>query len=80
MDLIIGFLIAVAFCNIFLLISNIKEGKSNDTIRKSSKCLYNSSNRNSYKKACEIFKTLENANIELDFLGDDYEQKKFSIR
>lgn len=75
MELCIGLLGVVCVCGIILLVLYKKEKQRNLIERKRSKFLYSSSNKNSYAKARNVFKTLENAGIDPDFLGGQHEQR-----
>lgn len=75
MELCIGLLGTVCVCGVILFVLYKKEKQRNLNKRKRSKFLYFSSNRNSYTKGRNVFKTLEDAGIEPDFLGGQYEQR-----
>ncbi len=72
MELIISFIIAFLGCVIYISISGEKK-KSATSTPKSSKVLYCSSNRNSYADARDVFKTLKDAGIRINFLGGNHE-------
>ncbi|MBO5412897.1 MAG: hypothetical protein J6A29_01080 [Clostridia bacterium] len=68
MDLIIGLVLAFIFLNVFFAYSSYREGKKEKT-RKTSRILFaNATTIERNVREEEVFKTLDEAGIELNFL------------
>lgn len=65
MELLIIILASLLVAVFFVLIFNW-----NYKAKPKSNIMYNSDSKNSYPKAGDIFQTLEDANIQINFLGD----------
>lgn len=73
MYLIIGIIITFLVSGSVLYILNKNDVQQNKTIYKRSNFLCCASNKNSYSKARDVFKTLKEAGIEPNFLGGQHE-------
>lgn len=72
MEPIIVLIIAFCVCAVYIFFSG---KKNNDTkhLYKRSRKLYYSCNKNSYENARDVFKTLRNAGVKINFTGEDNE-------
>lgn len=73
MGILFGSIIVVILCFTLLVIFNKRDTTQAKAIYKRSNILYCASNKNSYTKARDVFKTLREAGIEINFLGGSNE-------
>lgn len=73
MGLIIGIIVVLFACMGILYSFNKNDVQQNKTIYKRSSFLCCASNKNSYTKARDVFRTLEEAGVEPNFIGGQHE-------